>query len=174
MNSEEFRDFYGNYYEFSTRIAAGIVKSRATAEDISQEVFCYFYKIMERLDSENEKKLHALVVMETTNKARDYLRRAHVKREVTSLDEIEEGVGEKRAESAEALLLGIEQREYVRMVLEKLRSKNPMNYEIFMKITFMGETPEMVAEEFGITRNNVNNRILRTRLWLKEEFKRLY
>lgn len=174
MNDEEFRSFYRNYFEFSTRIAKGIVKSRATAEDVSQEVFYYFYRIMERLDAKNEKKLHSLVITETTNKARDYLRRAHVKREVTSLDDTEEGVNEKWAESAEAMLLGIEQREYVRMVLEKLRIKNKMNYEIFMKITFMGETPEMVSEEYGITRNNVNNRVLRTRLWLKEELKRMY
>ena len=174
MNNEEFREFYQEYFEFSKRIAAGIVKSRSTAEDISQEVFCYFYRIRERLDAGNKKKIHALVVLETTNKARDYLRKSHVKREVSTLDEVTEREQEKRVESAESMLLGIETKEYVNMVLEKLRRKNWMNYDIFIKVKFQDIPPEVVAEEYGITRNNVNNRILRTRLWLKEELSRMY
>ena len=174
MNSEEFREFYQEYFEFSKRIAAGVVKNRSAAEDVSQEVFCYFYKIKERLDNTNEKKLHALVVVESTNKARDYLRKAHVKREVSPLDEVTEREPVKKSESAEAMVLGIETCEYMSMSFEKLRRKNRMNYEIFMKVKYMDIPPEVVAEEYGITRNNVNNRILRTRLWLREELSKMY
>ena len=174
MDSEEFREFYQKYFEFSKRIAAGVVKNCSTAEDVSQEVFCYFYRIMERLDNTNERMLHALVVVESTNKARDYLRKAHVRREVSPLDEVTESERVKKAESAEAMVLGIETCEYMSMALEKLRRKNRMNYEIFMKVKYMDISPEMVAEEYGITRNNVNNRILRTKLWLREELSKMY
>ena len=174
MNSEEFREFYQEYFEFSKRIAAGVVKNRSTAEDISQEVFCYFYKIKEKLDNTNERKLHALVVVESTNKARDYLRKAHVKREVSPLDEVTERVRVEKAESVEAMVIGIETCEYMSMALEKLRRKNQMNYEIFVKVKYMDIPPEMVAEEYEITKNNVNNRILRTRLWLKKELSKMY
>ena len=174
MNSEEFREFYQEYFEFSKRIAAGVVKNHSTAEDISQEVFCYFYKIRERLDNTNERMLHALVVVESTNKARDYLRKAHVKKEVSPLDEVTKRERVKKAESAEAMVLGIETCEYMSMAFEKLRRKNRMNYEIFMKVKYMDIPPEVVAEEYGITRNNVNNRILRTKLWLREELSKMY
>ena len=60
------------------------------------------------------------------------------------------------------------------MALEKLRRKNQMNYEIFVKVKYMDIPPEMVAEEYEITKNNVNNRILRTRLWLKKELSKMY
>lgn len=82
MNSEEFNTFYRRYYKVSVKIANGIVQSRFTAEDVTQEVFSYFYEIKERLDASSEEKLHALVVWKTTNKGRDYLRKSYVKREV--------------------------------------------------------------------------------------------
>ena len=97
-----------------------------------------------------------------------------MRREVSPLDEVTESERVKKAESAEAMVLGIETCEYMSMALEKLRRKNRMNYEIFMKVKYMDISPEMVAEEYGITRNNVNNRILRTKLWLREELSKMY
>lgn len=70
MNSEEFNTFYRRYYKVSVKIANGIVQSRFTAEDVTQEVFSYFYEIKERLDASSEEKLHALVVWKTTNKGK--------------------------------------------------------------------------------------------------------
>lgn len=55
MNSEEFNTFYRRYYKVSVKIANGIVQSRFTAEDVTQEVFSYFYEIKERLDASSEK-----------------------------------------------------------------------------------------------------------------------
>ena len=82
MNSEQFTAFYKHYYEISVKIASGIVQSRFVAEDVTQEVFVYFYRIKDKLDISSERKLHTLVVMETMNKGRDYLRKSYVKREV--------------------------------------------------------------------------------------------
>ena len=56
MNSEEFNTFYRRYYKVSVKIANGIVQSRFTAEDVTQEVFSYFYEIKERLDASSEEK----------------------------------------------------------------------------------------------------------------------
>ena len=129
MNSEEFNTFYRRYYKVSVKIANGIVQSRFTAEDVTQEVFSYFYEIKERLDASSEEKLHALVVWKTTNKGRDYLRKSYVKREVMFDNDVAE-LQYRTTESAE-------------------------------------------AREFGYTRNNVNNRVLRARKWLLAEILRL-
>lgn len=59
------------------------------------------------------------------------------------------------------MMIRKEENEYKKYVLDKLRRKNPMNYEILIKIVYFGMSPDSVAEEYGITRNNVNNRILR-------------
>lgn len=174
MKNEEFEIFYAKYCEFSIRIAERIVKDTATAEDVSQDVFCYLYKIKERLDSENQRKLHALVVRATVNKARDYLRKAYVRQEVALMGGITDKECQSKRENAEAALLCMEEQQYLKLVFEKLREKNRKNYDVFIKVKILDIPPEHVAREYGITRNNVNNRILRTKLWLKEEYRRLY
>lgn len=132
MNSEEFNTFYRRYYKVSVKIANGIVQSRFTAEDVTQEVFSYFYEIKERLDASSEEKLHALVVWKTTNKGRDYLRKSYVKREVglTMMWLIAVSYYRKAAEAA---LLGLEKQKYLSMAFEGLRRKNLINYMIFMQ-----------------------------------------
>lgn len=172
MNSEQFEAFYKRYYEISVKIASRIVQSRFVAEDVTQEVFIYFYKIKEKLDVSSERKLHTLVVMETVNKGRDYLRKSYVKREVMFDNEVSEAQ-HKSVESAEAAILGMEKARYVTLAFERLRRKNPVNYSIFVKVKMQGVPTEEVAREFGYTRNNVNNRVLRTRNWLLEELAKL-
>ena len=172
MNSEEFRTFYKRYYEVSVKIASGIVQSRFTAEDVTQEVFLYFYGIKERLDVSCEAKLHALVVWKTTNKGRDYLRKSYVKREVMFDNDVTE-LQYRTTESAEAALLGMEKQQYLSMAFENLHRKNPINYKIFMRVVMEGIPTDEVAREFGYTRNNLNNRDLRARNCLLDEVTRL-
>ena len=57
--------------------------------------------------------------------------------------------------------------------LIRLREQNPVNYDILIKVAYFEIPPEVVAEEYGITNNNVNNRILRTRKWLRKELDQL-
>ena len=68
----------------------------------------------------------------------------------------------------------MEKKEYQKLVLQRLRDKNPINYEILIKIKVMGMSPESVAEEYGLTRNGVNNRILRIKEWMNSELEKLY
>ena len=133
MNSEEFRRFYEQYYEISIKVANKVVQSHFIAEDVSQEVFCYFYKIRDRLNISDERKTRSLVVMETTNKGRDYLRKSYVKREVMYDNDVAE-LQYRTTESAEAALLGMEKRQYLSMAFENLHRKNPVNYMIFMRV----------------------------------------
>ena len=76
--------------------------------------------------------------------------------------------------SPEEQILRIEKSMYQKMVLARLREKNKLNYDIIIKVKYMGISPDDVAEEYGITRNNVNNRILRAKNWLIEELRRCY
>lgn len=174
MKNEDFKGFYERYYEFSLRLALKMVKNRVVAEDISQDVFCSLYKYKDKIDTDNEKKVHALVITVTVNKCKDYLKRAYVKAETPLEDEFIPKGQRSRKNDVEAAMLYMEKREYLKLVFQKLRDANPMNYDIFVKTKVMDFTAEAVAQEYGITTNNVNNRILRTRLWIKKELAKIY
>lgn len=173
MKNEDFNDIYGKYHRFSVNSARKIVKDRMIAEDISQDVFLHLYEIVETLDPECEKMIRALIFTATVNKAKDYLKKPWKKRENFSIDvpEYREPCGEKL--DPERILIHKEEVEYEKQVLIKLRHKNPVNYDILIKTACFEISPEIVAEEYGITRNNVNNRVLRTRKWMKKELDKL-
>lgn len=169
MNTnEDYKAVYEKYLRFSIRIAKQIVKDEALAEDIAQEVFYHMYEICETVDLSDERKLRAFITVSTSNKAKDYLKKNHVKRELLPTEDDELGF-EGATESLEDTILRKEDTKYRRSILQKLRKKNPMNYEILIKVKFLDLSPDDVAKEYGITRNNVNNRILRTKIWLQKE-----
>ena len=87
----------------------------------------------------------------------------------------EDGVDETPDERGdpEAQLLRMEEETYQRLVLRKLRMRNPQNYDILIKTKMHRIPAAEVAEEYGITTNNVNNRNLRSKAWIIEELEKL-
>lgn len=144
------------------------------AEDVSQEVFYNIYRMGSRLDLDDEQKLHNFIVTATVNKAKDFLRRSYRKREVGIGDDaVMESFQDKNCD-VESKILHMEKEEYYTLVLQRLRDRNRMNYDILIKIKRLGIPPDIVAEEYGISRNNVNNRVLRTKAWLQSEMSKIY
>ena len=173
MTIENFDDFYDEYQRFSAYVAYCITKDKLLAEDISQEIFITFYKMRDRLDYSDHKKLRALVLRATTNRCNDYFRKSSTKQEMCTFDE--DGINETADErgNPEAQLLRMEEETYQRLVLRKLQRRNPKNFDILMKTKMHRIPASEVAEEYGITTNNVNNRNLRSKAWIIEELEKL-
>ena len=85
--NEDFKDIYQKYQRFSAGIAFKIVKDKAAADDISQEVFYHLYKLGEKLDLADEERVRSLIATATVNKAKDYFRKAHVKMELCVMND---------------------------------------------------------------------------------------
>lgn len=174
MTNEDFAIFYEKYYRISFRIAYRIVKDHSAAEDICREVFSKLYEHPDEIDTSNERKLYGFVKTVTLNHAKDFYKKAYVKREFSASAEMAcEDMEDKRS-NVEATILHMEENEYMKLLLERLRCENRMNYEILIKVKYLDIPPSVVAKEFGITRNNVNNRILRIKRWIEAELSRLY
>lgn len=173
MKCENFKDIYRKYRGFSVKTAHRIVKNAAVAEDIGQEVFSHLYEIRDTLDLSNESMLKSLIFTATVNKCKDYFKKPSKKRELYSLEEESYKAVPDESMNPEMILLRKEEMEYRNRVLEKLRCEHPMNYDILIKIKYFGISPDFVAEEYGISRNNVNNRILRTKTWMRKELERM-
>ena len=172
MTFDEFRDFYTKYFKFSTEVAYRVIEDRDMAQDIGQEVFYKLYTIYDKLDAGNERKIAGLVKSASIHKAIDYKRSSQQRQEMVAMTEEMSAVLPDHRINVEAQMLRMEKSQYQKMVLEKLRAINPTNYEILIKVKYLDIPPDEVAREYGITRNNVNNRIRRTKQWLMEEMSR--
>lgn len=174
MIIENFDDFYDQFQGFSAYVAFCHVKDFELARDISQEVFIALFKVRDKLNYANPKSLKSLVMKATTNKCIDYFRKASSGREICTIDDSEntyEPVDEQS--NPEARMLRMEEEKYQKLILSRLRQRNPMNYEILIKTKYHRLSAEEVASEYGITANNVNNRNLRSKAWLTEEMQKI-
>lgn len=174
MRNGNFNEIYQKYHRFSVNSARKIVKDEMLAEDISQEVFYHLYEIRDTLELTNDRMIKSLIFMATVNKAKDYIKKSWKRHEYcVSEDESPMDDISEKIINVENIMIRKEETEYKKRVLAKLRHRNPMNYEILIKTVYFSLSPDSVAEEYGITRNNVNNRILRTRKWMKKELEKL-
>lgn len=48
------------------------------------------------------------------------------------------------------------------------------DYEILIQVKYLEISVETVAEEYGLTKSGVNNRIYKAKRWLQEEFRKVY
>lgn len=173
-NVEDFKSIYETYKKFSAKVVFRMVKNTAVAEDISQEVMVKLFQIRDSVDITNEKKLRSFVFTMSVNKTKDYFKKAQVKREVNFLDvDVRE---ESRSLEGDPLdtLLKMEKTEYQKLILERLKQKKPDHYDILIKVKVYDIPPASVAEEYGISVNVVNNRILRAKRWLMKELSKIY
>ena len=174
MIIENFDDFYDHYQRFSAYVAFRMTGDYQLSQDISQEVFLALFKIRDRLNYSNTNKLKALVTKATTNKCIDHFRKASSKRETCTIDDEEntyEPIDEK--DNPEVRILRMEEEQYRKLILSRLRLRNPVNYDILVKTKLNEQPAAEVASEYGITQNNVNNRNLRSKAWLIEEMEKM-
>lgn len=171
MNKDEFQEFYLNYRRFSMSAAFRIIRDRDLAEDICHEVFLYLYGIRDQLDGTSERKLKALIFHATVNKSRDCLKRAYRRHEILEGEKKKDILSE--GSDPEEIYLRGEENRYRKIVLEKLRETSRINYYILIKTKFYEIHPGDVAKETGLSRENINNRIFRTRIWMERELKKL-
>lgn len=79
-----------------------------------------------------------------------------------------------RIRSMRKVFLRKEKKEFMYMVLRRFRKKQPINYEILIQVKYLEISVETVAEEYGLTKSGVNNRIYKAKRWLQEEFRKVY
>ena len=148
MKNQTYEEFYLKYRKISKAYAYGILHDWNMADDVSQDVLYKMYNMRKGLNVDNEKMMYSLIRRSSVNKAMDYKKKSSSRHE--------------------------EKKEFMYMVLERFREEQPLNYEILIQVKYLDIPVEIVAEEFGLTKSGVNNRIYKAKRWLKEEFRKVY
>lgn len=144
------------------------------ADDVSQDVLYKMYNMRKGLNVDNEKMMYSLIRRSSVNKAMDYKKKPSSRHEFVCTEDISEILEVRRSVDAEEVILRKEKKEFMYMVLERFREEQPLNYEILIQVKYLDIPVEIVAEEFGLTKSGVNNRIYKAKRWLKEEFRKVY
>lgn len=145
MNNQTFEEFYLKYRKISRGYAYGVLHDWSAADDVSQDVLYKMYTIKDGLNNE-----------------------------FVCQEEVAAFLEEQNSVDAEEVFLRKEKKEFMYMVLRRFRKKQPINYEILIQVKYLEISVETVAEEYGLTKSGVNNRIYKAKRWLQEEFRKVY
>lgn len=174
MKNQTYEEFYLKYRKISKAYAYGIPHDWNMADDVSQDVLYKMYNMRKGLNVDNEKMMYSLIRRSSVNKAMDYKKKSSSRHEFVCTEDISEILEVQRSVDAEEVILRKEKKEFMYMVLERFREEQPLNYEILIQVKYLDIPVEIVAEEFGLTKSGVNNRIYKAKRWLKEEFRKVY
>lgn len=166
MNNQTFEEFYLKYRKISRGYAYGVLHDWSTADDVSQDVLYKMYTIKDGLNIDNEKMMFSLIKRASMNKALDYIKKSSSKHEFVCQEEVAAFLEEQNSVDAEEVFLRKEKKEFMYMVLR--------SYEILIQVKYLEISVETVAEEYGLTKSGVNNRIYKAKRWLQEEFRKVY
>ena len=151
MKNQTYEEFYLKYRKISKAYAYGILHDWNMADDVSQDVLYKMYNMRKGLNVDNEKMMYSLIRRSSVNKAMDYKKKSSSRHEFVCTEDISEILEVRRSVDAEEVIL---------------RKENQVKY--------LDIPVEIVAEEFGLTKSGVNNRIYKAKRWLKEEFRKVY
>lgn len=146
---EIYRAFYGKVFTF----VFSLVKSKANAQDITQNIFMKLWKNRKKL--EHIKSMDDYLFILSKNACMDYFRKASRKKEV-STDVFDEFLLSRIVSSPEKRIDALSDIEELRHVIDSLPSKRR---DIFIMSRFDGLSNDEIASILGVSKKTVENQI---------------
>lgn len=146
---EIYRSFYGKVFTF----VLSLVKSKANAQDITQNIFMKLWKNRKKL--QHIKSMDDYLFILSKNACMDYFRKASRKKE-TSTDVFDEFLLSRIVSSPEKRIDAISDIEELRHVIDSLPSKRR---DIFIMSRFDGLSNDEIASILGVSKKTVENQI---------------
>lgn len=169
MRRENFCHVYEEYHKLVIHLAYDVLKDYALAEDVCHEVFIKFYEKIEELD---EERVKGWLLRCGRRKAIDFVRRSYWKREISEtleqaeLDLVTDYLLEAESEN--------DRKQFRNFVLEELKKKNKVWYDLMMRVVVGNESAAAVAQEYNMTLVNLRMKISRARHWLYKNYYQHY
>lgn len=146
---EIYRAFYGKVFTF----VLSLVKSKANAQDITQNIFMKLWK--NRKNLEHIKSMDDYLFILSKNACMDYFRKASRKKEI-STDVFDEFLLSRIVSSPEKRIDALSDIEELRHVIDSLPSKRR---DIFIMSRFDGLSNDEIASVLGVSKKTVENQI---------------
>lgn len=146
---EIYRAFYGKVFTF----VLSLVRSKANAQDITQNIFMKIWKNRKKL--EHIKSMDDYLFILSKNACMDYFRKASRKKEI-STDVFDEFLLSRIVSSPEKRIDALSDIEELRHVIDTLPSKRR---DIFIMSRFDGLSNDEIASILGVSKKTVENQI---------------
>lgn len=173
INEEKFEEIYRTFQNDVYKISLYYTKNEHAAQDISQKVFYQFYLHFNNVNLESAR---AYLLRSARNLSYNWIRDSKHEAQGEFLDVVPEESMPYYSTEDEFIRDEHEQevKEFVGVLLEQLREENESWYQIIHLIYCLEKPHDQVAEELGLHRDVLYNRLYRAKKWLRRHFENEY
>lgn len=158
--NDKFDLAYGLYKKQIYKTAYSYIKDQYEAEDITHTTFEKFYKIINKIDDVEDKKIKSLMITIAKNTAIDFLR----KKRPFPIEKIEEFCSETDIGTEDIAIGNITYEE----ILNTLKNMDDIYRDVIMLRCFFKFTSAETAELLSIKPGTVNVRLFKSRQLITE------
>jgi RNA polymerase sigma-70 factor (ECF subfamily) len=155
-----FDELFREWYAPLVRVARGIVRSKAIAEEVVQEAMLELWRHRERLDADGS--VQAYIMRSTKNRALNYVRHERVRDRAAPLLSLEQGHATRAMDDVVGEEIGRAARQAVAALPERTR-------EVFELSRVTGLKYAEIAESLGISIKTVEAQMGRALRHLREQ-----
>lgn len=173
IKEARFERIYRTYQNDVYKISLYYTRDEHTAQDIAQKVFSQFYLHM---DNVNTDSVRAYLIRSARNLAYNWLRDTKKLTKGECLDVIPEDDVPRYSTEEDYLRDEHEQEisKFVSVIMERLKETNESWYEIVNLIYCLEKPHDLVAEELGMSKEVLYNKLYRAKKWIRKEFEKEY
>ena len=170
---ETFEDIYRTFQNDVYKISLYYTRDEYMAQDIAQKVFYEFYRHMEKVNTDS---VRAYLIRSARNMCYNWARSVSRARDGEFLDAMSEENMPSYSTEDEYIKEEKEREivEFTKGLLQQLRLRNILWYEIIEMIYFLEMPHNDVAQELGITRESLYSNLYRAKSWIRKQFESEY
>ncbi|OPA80098.1 RNA polymerase subunit sigma [Paenibacillus selenitireducens] len=169
-DADAFRQLIDRYRQHVFQVAYSVVRDRADAEDIAQEVFIQIHRSLPQYESKGLKTWISRIAL---HKAIDYKRKLNRKQE-DAVENLEEAVGSRMyvaSGAAADVLSEVIIRDRQARLRTELDQIPALHREMIESYYLAEKSYEQIAMECDISLKTVESRLYRARQWLRTHWK---
>ncbi|MGN0399728.1 MAG: RNA polymerase sigma factor [Blautia sp.] len=177
MTEEKLREVYSQYYRLVMKAAYEVLHDFDYCQDICQEVFSI---LAEKWDIVRPEQYSQWLATVARRKALDFRRKNYQQHEFTLLDGKDEDeedragilaeAGESQGYHSDDTLDRLICREFTKSFMDDLYEKNPEWYDMMSLMVYEEKTDAEIAQELGITIENLRVKKHRMKKWIDQNY----
>ena len=171
MKNEEFTAVYEKYQDMVMKIIYKNSRDMELAQEISQQVFVSFYKVMDNIEQPNYKRW---LIVAARNAFIDYIRKR--KHQTKYLDDLERHERAKvdyqvvTKDQVEFVVERLANEQLAFRILEEIREKNHEWYEVLHAVCICEMKPQEAAKHLDISADVLRARLSRVRKYIRKKY----
>lgn len=166
MKEKKFTEIYNSLNKMLRRMAFNATGDWMVSEEICQQAFMRYF---ENMDHVADDIIKPWIILTTKNLIRDYYRKMKVRKNVHSIEQIDELTVEQ-VDNTEQIIRSLANRQLTTRIMQELYAYNKSWYDVIESVCIFEMSHEEARKHLGISDETLRSRLFRVRRYIRKMY----